>query len=93
MHAGSRGGKIEPLVVLLLEAGDLGVFLGVGFHHRAAAQVLFDGGGQDGQLLLDLEGERAETGAKLEGRDQEGHGEQYENGQAKVHEEHRWRWR
>ncbi len=89
LHAGGEGGETEPVVVFALEAGGFGFFLDIGFDLACAAQVLLDGGGEDGELFLDLEGKRAVTGAKLEGTtDQEGHGEEDEDGQAVVHEEH-----
>ena len=89
LHAGGEGGETEPMVVFTLEASSFGFFLDIGFDLACTAQVLLDGGGQDGELLLDLEGKRAVTGAKLEGAtDQEGHGEEDKDSQAIVHEEH-----
>ena len=85
----AAGGKVEPLPVFLLEALDLGLFLGEGFHHACPAQVLLDAGGQRPQLLLDLEGERAEAAPKADGlQRQEGHESHREQPQAWVHADH-----
>ena len=56
--------QIEPVVVLALEAGDLGRLLGEGLDHARPAQVLLQPCGQHGQLLLDGQRQRAGSGGR-----------------------------
>ena len=86
--AGGFGGQAEPGFVLFQEAVDFPVFLGEGFDDLCAAEILFQAGGQDGELVLDFDGEGAEDFSEGVGPvEQEGEHQHDQEGQVGIHRE------